>query len=285
MENYVIITPVRNEEKYVEETILSVIHQTILPVEFILVDDGSTDGSSAIIDHYVLKYSWIKVYKKPKGKHRPGPGVVEAFYTGFYHIVYDDWNFVVKLDADLSFEPSYFEFQLKEFKVNAKLGMTSGVTCRPVKGRLVRDKMPEDHVRGAAKMYRRACFDQIGGLSCVLGWDTIDELKAQLAGWETRSFKQLVLIHYKPIGIKQTHLLKKELTVGERQHYLGYHPLFAILRGFYRMLHKPVMIAGFLNLMGFILAYRHWNERIDISLIKHLRRKQMGRLTFKRKFW
>jgi glycosyltransferase involved in cell wall biosynthesis len=285
LENYVIISPVRNEEKYLEKTIQSVLNQTILPQEYIIVDDGSTDKTPEIIEKYVSQHKWIRTCNKPKGVHRPGAGVVEAFYSGFQIIENNSWNFVIKLDGDLSFEKDYFEQQLTEFKNNPKLGMTSGVTYQPTTKGLIMDKMPEDHVRGAAKMYRRSCFDQIGGMQKVLGWDTIDELKAQQAGWETRSYKHLVLIHYKPIGIKQTNLIKRELMAGNRHYYLGYHPIFAILRDFYRMLQKPYIIAGFLNFLGFIKAYISKKERIERSLIKLLRKKQLARLTFRRNFW
>ncbi len=283
-QKFVIISPVRNEEEYIEKTIQSVINQSILPVEYIIVNDGSTDKTPEIIARYTSRFSWIHCFHKPLGKHRPGAKVVEAFYTG-YNNMCSVWDFIVKLDGDLSFEPNYFEYQLNQFKANPKLGMTSGVTYQPMGGRLVMDKMPTDHVRGAAKMYRKECFEQIGGLPKVLGWDTIDELKAQLLGWETRSYRNLVLIHYKPIGVKQTNLFKRELIAGERHHYLGYHPLFAILRDFYRMLQKPFIIAGILNAIGFITAYLSRKERIERPLIVLLRRKQVARMTFRRNIW
>jgi poly-beta-1,6-N-acetyl-D-glucosamine synthase len=285
MGKYVIVSPVRNEEDYIEKTIQSVTNQTVLPSEYIIVNDGSTDHTTDIIDKYLLKYPWIHRYDKPKGEHCPGTGVIEAFYTGFNKIENNSWDFVVKLDGDLSFEPDYFEFQLQEFNNHPKLGMTSGVTYQPNGNQLIIDKMPEDHVRGAAKMYRRTCIEQIGGIPKVLGWDTIDELKAQLAGWETRSYKHLVLIHYKPIGFKQTNVIKRELKAGERQHYLGYHPVFAILKNIYRMLQKPFIIAGTLNLTGFFMAYIMKKDKIELALIKLLRNKQIARMTFKRKFW
>lgn len=285
MNKYVIISPVRNEEEFIEMTIQSVINQSVLPIEFIIVNDGSTDKTPEIIKKYTKEYSWIKCYDRPVGKHSPGPGVVKAFYSGFERISDNSWDFVIKLDGDLSFDPNYFQTLLTEFNRNPKLGMASGVTYQPMGKKLIIDRMPEDHVRGAAKMYRKQCFNDIGGIPKVLGWDTIDELKAQLSNWETRSYKNLVLIHYKPIGVKQTNLFKRELTAGERHHYLGYHPVFAILRDIYRMFQKPFVIAGLLNFVGFNMAYILKKERIDKDLIKLVRKKQMERLTLKRKFW
>lgn len=285
MSRYVIISPVRNEEEFIEKTIQSIINQNILPAEYIIVNDGSTDKTPVIIAKYVKKYSWIKSIDRPRGVHSPGPGVVKAFYAGFDHITFNNWEFVVKLDGDLSFEANYFQSLLNEFDRNPKLGIASGVTYQPMGNKLIIDRMPEDHVRGAAKMYRRSCFYEIGGLPKVLGWDTIDELKAQLAGWETRSYKNLILVHYKPIGVKQTNIVKRELTAGERHYYLGYHPVFAVLRDVYRMFHKPFLIAGLLNFVGFNMAYIQKKDRIDRQLIKLVRKKQMERLTFRRRFW
>jgi len=280
MKNYVIISPVRNEEEYIEKTIQSVIDQTIKPVEWIIVNDGSTDKTPEIIDRYIEKYPWIRRIDRPQNDHRPGPGVVLAFYDGFEKLIYKDFDFVIKLDGDLAFEENYFEFQLTEFSVNPKLGMTSGTTYNVFGDNLVIDKMPEDHVRGAAKMYRTTCFDQIGGPQIVLGWDTLDELKAQMLGWETKSYKNLVLKHYKPIGFKQKKTSRRELLAGERLNYLGYHPLFAILKCLYNIKRKPYIVGGILMLAGYLGAVISGSERNpDREMIRFYRKKQMKRLS------
>jgi len=281
---YIIISPVRNEVEFIETTILSVVNQTIRPVKYILVNDGSTDGTDNIISRYVEEYDWILTVNRPPKEHSPGGGVVDAFYDGYKLISDQEWDFVIKLDGDLKFGTDYFEQLLILFDKNPRLGMASGKTYQYKKEKLVLDIMPDDHVRGPAKMYRKECWNDIGGLKKVLGWDTLDELKAQVLGWETRSYKELVLIHYKPIGFKQKKIVKREIKAGERQHYLGYLPLFAVFRGFYRMFQKPFFIAGLLNLYGFALASVKNSERIeDKGIIRHLRRKQMDRLTFRRK--
>lgn len=281
---YIIITPVRNEESYIEKTIQSVVSQTIKPVQYILVNDGSTDNTGIIIDAFAKEYDWIKTIERPPKEHSPGAGVVDAFYEGFNLIESDDWDYVVKLDGDLEFESFYFERLMEEFSKNPKLGLASGTTYEPHNGKLVKDTMPDDHVRGAAKMYKKDCWIEIGGIERILGWDTIDELKAQTRNWETKSFKDLVLIHYKPIGFKQKNIVKREFKAGERQHYLGYLSLFAILRGFYRMLQKPIFIAGFLNIIGFLSAKLTRKKQIpEKDLIRHLKKKQWKRLSFQKK--
>ena len=284
MPKYVIISPVRNEEDFLEITLQCVADQTIQPTEFIIVNDGSADRSPEIMKKFVDRYSWIKMVDRPKGRHRPGDGVVEAFYTGYDLLTTRDWDYIVKLDGDLRFDAHYFEFQIKAMEEDAQLGMTSGKTYQPRGNRLVLDQMPDDHVRGPAKFYRRACFEAIGGLSKVWGWDTIDELKAQTLGWRTQSYRDLVLVHYKPIGFRQTNIYQRELRVGERQHYLGYHPLFAISRGLYIMFKKPYFIAGMLNIAGFIIAALQKSiQHEDRVMIRHLRKKQLERLFFKRR--
>lgn len=284
MKKYVIISPVRNEEDFLPTTLQCVVDQTILPAEFIIVNDGSTDRSPEIIKKFTSRYPWIRTIDRPKGEHRPGDGVVEAFYAGYDCLTTRDWDYIVKLDGDLQFPPDYFEFQLNAMNENPLLGMSSGKTWQPHDGRLVLDSMPDDHVRGPAKLYRRACYEAIGGLQKVRGWDTIDELKAQVLGWETRSFEHLVLVHFKPIGFKQTNICKRELHLGERQHYLGYHPLFAIARGLYVACKKPYLIAGVLNIAGFWMAKLSGAKQIDEpAMIHHLRNKQLQRLTFRRR--
>jgi glycosyltransferase involved in cell wall biosynthesis len=276
---YIIISPVRNEEDYIEKTISSVISQTKLPAEWVIVNDGSTDKTPEIIDNYTNKFSWIKRVDRPINGHRPGPGVVLAFNNGLNETKIQDFDFVVKLDGDLSFEPDYFELLIKEFEKNPNLGMASGTTYNVKGDKLVADKMPDDHVRGAAKMYKKQCFDDIEGLPVVLGWDTIDELKAQMLGWETKSYKDLVLKHYKPIGFKQKKTFAKEILAGERLHYLGYHPLFAILKCINELKSKPIIFRGILMLVGYLEAIvKNAQTMEDREMIKYLRKKQLKRL-------
>ena len=286
MKKYVIISPVRNEEEFIETTIQSVVSQTIQPSEYIIVNDGSTDATRSIAEKYEKQYDWIKIIDRPPKEHSPGAGVVNAFYDGYNTLTVSDWDFVIKLDGDLKFDENYFEAQIDHFDQNPKLGIASGRTYQIKRGKLRMDYIPEDHTRGPAKMYKRACWEDIGGLPSVLGWDTLDELKAQVLGWETKNFRELVLIHYKPVGYKQKNIVRRELKAGERHHYLGYLPAFVIMRGFYRMLQKPIIIAGILNLCGYTHACITRGSQIeDKEIISHLRKKQKQRLLFKRRLF
>jgi len=280
---YVIISPVRNEEKYIEKTIKSVINQTVKPTEWIIVNDGSTDGTRGIAERYTEKYDWIKLINRKDKGHRPGRGVVEAFYAGYNQIVHKDFDFIVKLDGDLSFKPTYFESLFNEIEKNPKLGMASGKTYVPKGKKLILERCSDSHVVGASKVYKKECFEQIGGLPVTLGWDIIDELKAQMKGWETRSYKDLVLIHYKIIGWRQKGISKGWFLGGQIFYYLGYLPLFIVTKGFYRMIEKPYLIGGLAMLFGYFKALIRREKQIeDKEMIRFLRKQQLRRLTFRR---
>ena len=205
MSNYVIITPVRNEELYLQKTIDSVVSQTLQPRRWIIVNDGSTDKTGVIIDTAARKHAWIQAVHRPdRGFRKQGGGVIEAFYDGYalfstlnsqLSTSNPPWDFLVKLDGDLSFEPNYFTACLEQFTTNPKLGIGGGTVCRREGITLVAEagNDPRFHVRGATKIYRRACWEQIGGLIKAPGWDTVDELKANMLGWQTLTFPGLNL--------------------------------------------------------------------------------------------
>ena len=159
---YVVITPVRDEEEHLERTIQAVIDQTIRPAEWVIVDDGSTDRTPEIIDRYASQYSWIRGHHRTnRGFRKAGGGVVEAFYEGFERLICHDWNFVVKLDGDLSFEPDYFERILERFRLEPRLGIAGGTLYCVENGEKKIERNPKFHVRGATKVYRRKCWEEI----------------------------------------------------------------------------------------------------------------------------
>jgi len=283
---YVIVSPVRNEEQFIEKTIKSVISQTVKPVEWIIVNDGSIDGTKQIIEKFVTKYNWIKIInKKDIGYDKLGSGVVEAFYVGYNQIANKDFDFIVKLDGDLSFESSYFEELLKRFAKNPKLGIAGGFGYYPEKAKLILEKMPKFHVHGPTKVYRRKCWEGIGGLISQLNWDAVDELKAQMTGWETKSFEELKFIHYRKTGSKDG-LIKGYFRHGHGAFLIGYHPLFMLLRGVYRMIHKPYIIGGLAMIWGYVSSYlRRMKQIDDPELIQYLRRQQINKLLFRKTIW
>jgi len=198
---YVIVTPARDEEAHLRNTIRSILGQTILPAEWIIVNDGSSDRTGEIIDEYSAQYPWIRaVHRTNRGFRKAGGGVVDTFNDGYLILTCKDWDFIVKLDGDLSFEPNYFESCFAHFEREPRLGVGGGVMCYIENGKKSFEANPAFHVRGATKIYKRACWDAIGGFWPAPGWDTMDEVKASMLGWTTRSFPELHLLHHRHTG-------------------------------------------------------------------------------------
>lgn len=286
MTQYVVITPVRDEEQYVEATIESVSGQTVRPAEWVIVDDGSTDRTGVILDRYAAQIPWLRVIHRPdRGFRKPGGGVVDAFNEGYRSLRCNDWDFIVKLDGDLSFSPDYFQRCFEQFRKQPDLGIGGGEICHDLGGKLKLEASPRFHVRGATKIYRKACWEAIGGLMPAAGWDTIDEVKANMLGWKTRSFEDLRLIHHRLTGSADG-LLRDRLKHGSVCFTCGYHPLFVLARCVYRLVRKPYVIGSLAMLFGFLRGYFiHTPQVNDERLIRYLRAQQLRRLFGLRTVW
>ena len=283
---YVVITPVRDEEAYLRFTFESMIAQTVRPAEWIVVNDGSTDGTAAIIDAYAAQHSWIRpVHRGNRGFRRAGGGVVEAFNDGWSALHTDDWDFIVKMDGDLTFEPAYFENCLAKFHNDPRLGIGGGVICYIENGRKRFEACPEFHVRGATKIYRRECWDAIGGFLPAAGWDTMDEVKANMLGWGTRSFPELHLQHHRYTGTAEG--IWDGLVKNGRANYIcGYHPLFMLAKCLRRLPQKPYLLGSLALLYGFTTGYlKRIPQASDMPTIDFLRRQQLSRLCGRQTIW
>jgi len=287
MTRYVIITPVRDEEKHVEATIRAVTHQTIPPCEWIIVDDGSTDKTPEIIDQRAAEFPWIHVLHRPnRGFRKSGGGVMEAFYAGYNAMRCDDWEFIVKLDGDLSFSMDYFEKCFEHFSRQPRLGIGGGeIYHRLGGGESKVEANPGFHVRGATKIYRRACWEAIGGLWLAPGWDTIDEVKANMLGWKTYSFKELHLLHHRLTGTAEG-LLRDRVKHGVACYVSGYHPLFVAASCVFRLIQKPYLSGSAAILYGFLKGHLTRAPRVnDTRLIDYLRTQQLRRLCGLETIW
>jgi len=252
---YVIISPVRNEEDYLEFTLKSLVNQTIKPLEYILVNDGSTDRTPEIIDKYVADYEWIKrIDIEDRGYYLPGSGVVGAFYVGYNEIKSKDWEFVVKLDCDLEFDDNYFETIFKEFENNPNLGIASGCTYIYKSGKLVREPTQYDHPVGPSKIYKRECWDEIGGIKSLPGWDLADLLDAQMNGWDTRCYFDRKLIHYRLTGSRRKGVWGPKFLQGRFEYMHGYSFIYTFLKAAKDLFAKPIFIGSIAKLSGFIYA-------------------------------
>lgn len=285
---YVVITPARDEQQYLPYTIECMECQTVLPQQWIIVDDGSRDATWQLISHAVRKHAWITgIRRRDRGFRHAGTGVVEAFYEGYRAIKDDNWHFLVKFDADLSFEPQYFEACFSEFSKNRKLGIGGGTICRKVDGVLEAESRidPSFHVRGATKIYRRECWFQIGGLIHAPGWDSADEIKANMLGWETATFVNLKLYHHRIAG--GAYGQWSNYVKGGRANYIaGYHPLFMLAKVLRRMFVKPYGIGAAGLLAGYVDGYLRGVPRIpDKDLVRYLRKEQLNRLLGRPSLW
>jgi glycosyltransferase involved in cell wall biosynthesis len=284
MINYVVISPVRDEEQYIEYTIKSMISQTIKPSVWVIVNDGSRDNTERIIAEYARTFSWIQVNSRiDRGWRERGAGVVEAFDLGMKCVGSSRYDFIVKLDGDLSFDEYYFEKIFAKFSEDPKLGIAGGV-CYEKKGRrLVIDRHPMFHVRGATKVYRAQCFREIGGLTAVLGWDTIDEIRANMLGWTTRSFPDIGIIHHRRTGATSKFM---QVDSGKGCYFLGYHPAFILLKAIKWVPRKPFLIGAVAFLYGYIRAYISNFPKIDDrEFVEYLRKQQRNRLLFRETIW
>ena len=283
---YVIITPVRDEEEHIGATIESVRRQTLLPAEWVIVDDGSSDRTGEIIDRYAAQYSWIRVlHRKNRGFRKSGGGVMEAFYDGYKTLRCNDWDFIVKLDGDLSFAPEYFEKCFDYFRKDPGLGIGGGEIHHSVVGMAKLEENPRFHVRGATKVYRRTCWEAIGGLWPAPGWDTIDEVKANMLGWRTYSFADLHLLHHRLTGSAEG-LLRDRVKHGVACYASGYHPLFVAVSCLRRVTQKPYVSGSLAIAYGFLKAYWTHPPRLeDRSYIAYIRGQQLKRLCGMQTIW
>ena len=278
---YVIVTPVRDEQEYIEKTVNSVIAQTLLPLQWIIVNDGSTDDTGTIIDNYAKAYQWIKViHRNNRGYRAAGTGVIAAFNEGYAAIDSESWDFIIKLDGDLSFDPDYFEKCFSLFADDDALGIGGGTVLNTRNGKLVVDSVgdPPFHVRGATKIYRRDCWEKINPLMQAPGWDTIDEVQANCYGWATRTFPDIKLIQNKPTGGADGHW-RNWVKNGLANYVTGYHPIFMMAKCVKRSFQKPIFIVSVALLFGFCSGYWKRTPQVqDRAVIRYLRKNQMRHL-------
>jgi glycosyltransferase involved in cell wall biosynthesis len=265
--------------------------QSVKPLKWVLVDDGSSDRTGALVAEVARQHPWVvAVHRKDRGSRQAGGGVVEAFYDGYACVAKDDWEFIVKLDGDLSFEPDYFERVLHEFHSDRTIGIAGGTCCKIVSGKVVTEFEGEPifHVRGPTKIYRRECFDAIGGLLQAVGWDTVDQIKANMLGWKTVTFPHIRLIHHRPTGGAYgswANWVKNGLA----NYISGYHPLFMACKCLKRALARP-SADGIVEAVGLWCGYmkgyvRSVPQVSDKTMIRYLRNQQWRTLTLRKSLW
>lgn len=260
---YVLITPCRNEEFHMRQTLDSVVAQRQMPALWLIVDDGSTDATPEILAEYVARHTWIKVITKPDRGHRSvGPGVIEAFYHGMDQIEIDRFDYICKLDLDLDLPEGYFAELMDRMEVDPRIGSCSG---KPYfrkggpgsGGAMVSEKCGDEMSVGMTKFYRVACFKEIGGFVREVMWDAIDCHKSRQLGWIACSWDapELRFEHLRPMGSSQKGVLTGRMRHGFGQYYMGSDFWFFTASCIFRMGHPPYVIGGLASWWGYIKAW------------------------------
>jgi glycosyltransferase involved in cell wall biosynthesis len=219
--NYYIVIPSHNEEALISLTLQSLVEQTVLPTKIVVVNDNSTDNTAKIVNSFVAKFPFISLVNKTSDAiHLPGSKVIQAFQKGLESLD-DNYDFIVKADADLIFPNNYFETIIKHFKSDEKIGMAGGFCYIEKNGEWILENLTDkDHIRGALKAYRKETFQQIGGLKAEMGWDTVDELLCKFYDWKVVTDESLHVKHLKPTGANYNKTARYKQ--GEAFYSLGY---------------------------------------------------------------
>ena len=219
--NYYIVIPTYNEEKFISLTLQSIVEQTVLPSKIVVVNDGSTDKTEEIVNSFAEKYSFIAAVNKTSDAiHLPGSKVIQAFQKGL-EILDDNYDIIVKIDADLIFPSNYFETIIQHFQLDERIGMVGGFCYIEKNGEWILENLTDkDHIRGALKAYRKETFKEIGGLKPEMGWDTVDELLCKFYNWKIVTDESLHVKHLKPTGASYSKAARYKQ--GEAFYSLGY---------------------------------------------------------------
>ena len=278
--SYVIITPARNEEAYIEKTIRSVVSQTVRPEKWVVVSDASTDQTDELVKQYMPDNPWIELIRMPEHRDRQFAAKVQAFNAGYNNIGNTKYDVIGNLDADISFEEDYFEFLMEKFAGDQKLGVAG--TPFVEEGSHYDYRFTNiEHVSGACQMFRRECFEDIGGYTPnkTGGIDWIAVTTARMKGWKTRTFTEKVCHHHKKMGSGNHGKLAALFKHGKKDYFLGGHPLWQVFRSVYQMTKRPYLLGGSLLFLGYLWATVNGTERVvSKELMNFIRGEQMLRL-------
>lgn len=281
---FVIITPVRNEEQYILITIKCMLEQTLKPVEWIIVNDGSTDNTKKIIKRYSQKYPFIRLVSlKNRGYRKPGTGVIEAFYEGLKLIKNKNYDIIAKFDGDLKFKSDMLQKISNAFIKDDKLGITGGVRYerKNINSHFEKVLVPKGFVGGPYKFYRKKCFEEICGLISRAGWDGVDTIKAQMKGWKTGEIESIKIIHLKTTGsAKGEGLRKANMKYGDVSYYMGGFFWYFLFRIAARSFENKNAKIGYYMLKGYYESKRNHLSRENIQFRQFLKRAQINNCLF-----
>jgi biofilm PGA synthesis N-glycosyltransferase PgaC len=277
---YVLITPARNEAEFIERTIKSVIAQTVLPLKWVIVSDGSTDGTDDIVKKYGAGNQWIELVRMPERSERHFAGKVQAFNAGYDRVRNLNYDIIGNLDADIDFEEDYIAFLLDKFAENPRLGV-AGTPFREESQQYDYRFSSIEHVSGACQLFRSDCYEEIGGYVPLKrgGVDLAAVLTARMRGWQTRTFTEKTCVHHKKTQYGGNSALKATFRSGYHDYLMGSHVVWQIFRSVYQMSKRPLFIGGLALLSGYFWAVLTGAKRtVSEELTAFRGKEQMRRL-------
>jgi biofilm PGA synthesis N-glycosyltransferase PgaC len=278
---YVLITPARNEEAFIEGTIRTVTSQTVPPRKWVIVSDGSTDKTDQIVSKYLVDYPWIELIRLPEGRNRSFAAKVHAFNAGYEKLNGLEYDIVGNLDADLSFDAGYCEFIVSKFREDESLGVAGTVFKEEGYSSDRQSFEGHNHVAGGCQLFRRRCFEEIGGFipNEAGGVDWIAVTTARMMGWKTKSFREKCFFHHRHLGTAERSLLSSLFSYGEKDYYLGGHPMWELFRITYRLTKRPYVLGGLALAAGYTSAMlRRMKRPVSKELMRFHRREQLRKL-------
>jgi poly-beta-1,6-N-acetyl-D-glucosamine synthase len=278
--SYVLITPARNEAQFIEGTIESVIAQTLRPLKWVIVSDGSVDGTDDIVQKYVKSHPWIELLRMPERAERHFAGKVFAFNAGYERIQSLAPEIVGNLDADVTFVPDHFEFLIGKASEDPSLGVF-GAPFREGDFQYDYRFTNIENVWGGCQLFRRECYADIGGYKPVKGGciDHIAVVGARMHGWKTRTFTERVCIHHRVMGTAQQGPIKSKFRMGAKDYSVGNHPMWELFRAVYQTRNRPLIIGGMAMAAGYFWSsLRRAEVRVTPEMVRFIRYEQMNRL-------
>jgi glycosyltransferase involved in cell wall biosynthesis len=279
--NYLLITPARNEAANIERTIQCVIGQTQRPLRWLIINDGSTDATAEIVGKYVKEHDWIELVDMPHHRDRSFAAKAHCFNAGYERVKPLEFDVIGNLDADLSFDPDYFEFLMKKFADDATLGVAGTIFREDGYSSETNSFEGEQHVAGGAQMFRRPCFEAVGGYvpNKAGGVDWIAVTTARMLGWKTRSYRERWFFHHRSLGTAERGRLASAFSYGEKDYYLGNAPVWQLFRITYQLTRRPFLLAGGALGLGYVsAALRRIHRPVTPELMRFHRREQILKL-------
>jgi len=280
---YAVVTAARNEESFIGNTLESMISQSVVPERWIIIDDGSTDRTAAIVREYVERYPWIELVSRPPRAHRTFAGKAQAVNESVKRLQSLRCDVVANLDADVSFDPDYMEFLLKQFADDPELGVAGTPFTQAGGYDSTRDSFEGgSYVAGPCQLFRERCFREIGGYvpNPAGGVDWIAVMTARMKGWRVRSFPEKRFHHHRSMGTAERGQLAALFSYGQKDYYLGGSPLWQAFRVAFRMTKPPVVTGGIALMAGYAwAALRRVKRPVSPELMRFHRRDQMQKLS------